>query len=77
MTDRIIEKLRKFWILPALAALVALAIFWVFPFESGHARAAPMPEFTATSPDLWVNSPPLRKADLRGKVVLLEIWTSI
>lgn len=57
-----------------LAALVfgaagAQAQFWF--------RDRPMPEFTNQSPQLWINSKPLQKKDLRGKVVLIEIWTSI
>ena len=27
------------------------------------------------SNEVWINSPPLRLADLRGKVVLMEFWT--
>ena len=27
------------------------------------------------SNEVWLNSPPLRHANLRGKVVLLEFWT--
>ncbi len=27
------------------------------------------------SNEVWINSPPLRMADLRGKVVLMEFWT--
>ncbi len=37
--------------------------------------AKPLPQFTATSPDRWLNSEPLRVGDLRGDVVLLEVWT--
>ncbi|WP_394846234.1 redoxin family protein [Pendulispora brunnea] len=33
----------------------------------------PAPEW---QPELWVNSPPLRLADLRGKVVLVRWWTA-
>lgn len=35
----------------------------------------PLPEFTATDPAAWINSPPLTVAALRGKVVLVDIWT--
>ncbi len=35
----------------------------------------PLPEFTETSPNRWLNSKPLRVADLKGEVVLLEVWT--
>ena len=39
--------------------------------------ARPMPEFANRSAAAWINSAPLAKADLTGKVVLIEIWTSI
>ena len=32
----------------------------------------PAPEI---SNEVWINSPPLRLENLRGKVVLLEFWT--
>ncbi len=32
----------------------------------------PAPELSATD---WLNSPPLRLADLRGRVTLIEFWT--
>ena len=36
----------------------------------------PMPEFTSHEPHDWINSAPLTLADLKGKVVLIEIWTT-
>jgi hypothetical protein len=33
------------------------------------------PEFPHADPDAWINSPPLRMSALRGKVVLLDVWT--
>lgn len=35
----------------------------------------PLPAFTATAADDWLNSAPLRVEDLRGKVVLVDVWT--
>ena len=35
----------------------------------------PLPEFTASAPDHWINSPPLQTADLRGQVLLIDVWT--
>ncbi len=34
-----------------------------------------LPEFTHTRPSEWINSAPLTRADLRGKVVLIDVWT--
>jgi thiol-disulfide isomerase/thioredoxin len=39
------------------------------------AMSADAPEFTHTSPGEWLNSAPLRLADLRGSLVLIEFWT--
>lgn len=38
-------------------------------------RSLPAPEFTSRNAADWINSPPLALADLRGKVVLLDVWT--
>ena len=37
--------------------------------------ARPAPEFTQTSADAWLGSAPLKMADLRGKVILIDFWT--
>lgn len=64
--------------LAALAVVLTVAACWI-----GYS-AAPlaaqdegrMPEFSNRSPAAWVNSVPLSRAGLEGKVVLLEIYTS-
>ena len=40
------------------------------------AQPATMPEFPEAPADKWLNSKPLTLKDLRGQVVLIEIWTS-
>ena len=35
----------------------------------------PLPQFSNSNPAHWFNSAPLRREDLRGKVLLLDIWT--
>lgn len=37
--------------------------------------ASPAPAFSHTAPADWLNSPPLTWAALRGKVVLIDVWT--
>lgn len=38
-------------------------------------QADPAPAFTHQSADAWINSEPLSLTDLRGKVVLVDVWT--
>lgn len=40
-----------------------------------YAQPEPAPQFTQSHPGDWINSSPLKIADLKGKVVLLNIWT--
>jgi hypothetical protein len=35
----------------------------------------PLPSFTRSDAASWLNSPPLRVEQLRGQVVLLDVWT--
>lgn len=57
----------------ALAATAAIAPVECSAAAGGDA-APPAPEFTQHSAQGWINSPPLSLADLRGDVVLLDIW---
>ena len=34
----------------------------------------PLPQFTGTSQQAWINSPPVTTEALRGRVVLVEVW---
>ncbi len=61
-----------------LAAALLLVPGWAVT-QASSARATvtpfPMPEFTQSDEEAWFNSPPLAKADLAGKVVLVDFWT--
>ena len=35
-----------------------------------------LPEFPHATQEAWINSEPIRLADLKGQVVLIEIWTT-
>ncbi len=51
-------------------------VFSLFILTSLHAKEVyPLPEFTQTSQKEWMNSKPLTKKDLLGKVTLVDIWT--
>jgi hypothetical protein len=51
--------------------LLGASLTWV-----GASSARPQaPEFPTRDPRLWINSAPLSMADLRGLVVLIEVWT--
>ena len=56
----------------ALGLLVALA----FPRGGLAVGERDLPEFKDQRPEAWLNSPPLTRAALRGKVLLIEIWTT-
>ena len=60
--------------------LIGLATLPLLKSHSGTATPVetadhPLPEFTHQQPDNWINSPPLSVNDLKGKVVLVDVWT--
>lgn len=62
----------------AVLAAVVGGFFLMNPsatLQAAAAESAPAPAFTHTSPEDWLNSKPLTWADLRGKVVLIDVWT--
>jgi len=38
-------------------------------------KPVPVPEFTQSGAEAWINSQPLGVKDLKGKVTLMDIWT--
>ncbi len=69
------------WIQRTIACcLIGLA---ALPLLESHSGAAipttaadyPLPEFTHQQSDAWINSEPLTVNALKGKVVLVDVWT--
>ncbi|HEX7927945.1 MAG TPA: hypothetical protein VF678_10155 [bacterium] len=58
------------------AALAAFGLAIIIPSGGAIGGPATLPEFKRATPDAWVNSAPLTRAALQGKVVLLEVYTS-
>ncbi len=60
--------------------LIGLAALPLLQSHSGTATTVetadyPLPEFTHPQADAWINSPPLSVKTLKGKVVLIDVWT--
>ncbi|MDA1000101.1 MAG: hypothetical protein O2807_06240 [bacterium] len=63
----------KRWLAALAGAMALWAIYTLFPLgAAGLAAGDTAPEFRAGP---WLNSAPLKLADLRGKVVLIKMWT--
>jgi len=58
-----------------LRALVPLTLALAACGGTVPAKATDVPEFTHKAAAEWINSAPLRLADLSGDVVLIEFWT--
>ncbi len=57
---------------PSFIAIVAIALLFAACTEP-LPNEGPMPELGGAA--TWFNSPPLSKAELKGKVVLVDFWT--
>ena len=53
---------------------MAFAMYWISPYAK-QSTPFSLPQFTQSSEQAWINSSPLRVEDLRGKVLLIDIWT--
>ena len=67
--------------LSILGAIIALLLWQRFSgAEASPEGARPAPEFPKADTSRWINSPPLKMTGsgengLRGKVMLLNVWT--
>ncbi len=55
--------------------LALILITFSFSGQLQAKESYPLPEFTQTSSQEWLNSKPLTKKDLLGKVTLVDFWT--
>jgi hypothetical protein len=59
----------------ALAVVGALVVLTAMARGAASSGGRQAPEFPRRDPDGWLNSGPLTMAGLRGRVVLLDVWT--
>ena len=55
-----------------IVLFIILGLNLVLPSAEARLIGNPAPEINN---EVWINSPALKMADLRGKVVLLQFWT--
>lgn len=56
--------------------LIALLFLFCLPASAEPVAGSPaLPQFTGERSDQWFNSPPLKREQLRGKVLLIDVWT--
>jgi hypothetical protein len=63
---------KRFFRLAAAAALAAFAAGFFHGGGAGLKSGTPAPELAAGP---WLNSPPLKLKEQRGKVVMIDMWT--
>src|SRR5262245_4428299 len=63
---------RRHLVLDALQAMVGIIALALLAPATGACAASAAPEIAATT---WLNSVPVRLADLKGRVALVEFWT--
>lgn len=56
-------------------SVLAFFLLLVVLSPAQAAKTYPIPEFTQTAAQEWLNSKPLTKKDLLGKVTLVDFWT--
>jgi thiol-disulfide isomerase/thioredoxin len=62
---------RKLWV---LSALILFAVFYLANTQA-KSTSFDLPEFTQQDEQQWINSKPLKTKHLKGKVVLVDVWT--
>lgn len=61
----------------ALATVLAAgALVWASPSHLNADEGKALPEFRYAVAEAWLNSPPITNAQLRGKVVLIDLFTT-
>lgn len=65
-------KIRNFYLYPVIAVAILLAIYFTNGRAAGLSAGTRAPELQGGP---WFNSEPLKMANLRGKVVLVKMWT--
>jgi thiol-disulfide isomerase/thioredoxin len=66
--------MKKYKVYILLIAVASLSLY-VLTTSAKEKSSFQLPEFTQTSADQWINSAPLTRSDLQGKVVLIDVWS--